>query len=87
MIDRRHDLSISKQAEALNISRVSVYYLPRLVPKTELAIMHGGKLNLTLWPFRGRGIADANPCHSTTVSGPVPSGPQKPSYAPRRPRL
>ena len=39
MIDRKHNLPISKQAEALNISRGSVYYLPRPVPKTELAIM------------------------------------------------
>ena len=31
MIDREHDLSITKQAEALNISRSSVYYLPRPV--------------------------------------------------------
>ena len=30
MIDRAHDLPIAKQAEALNISRGSVYYLPRL---------------------------------------------------------
>jgi len=28
MIDREHDLSITKQAAALNISRGSVYYLP-----------------------------------------------------------
>jgi putative transposase len=40
MIDRKHNLPISKQAEALNISRCSVYYLPRPVPKTELAVMH-----------------------------------------------
>ena len=40
MIDRKHNLPISKQAEALNISRGSVYYLPRPVPKTDLAIMH-----------------------------------------------
>jgi hypothetical protein len=33
------DLSITKQAEALNISRGSVYYLPRLVPDADLAIM------------------------------------------------
>ena len=32
MIDPSHDLSITKQAEALNISRGSVYYLPRPVP-------------------------------------------------------
>ena len=31
MIDRAHDLPIAGQAEALNISRGSVYYLPRPV--------------------------------------------------------
>jgi putative transposase len=30
MIDRTHDLPISRQAKALSISRGSVYYLPRL---------------------------------------------------------
>jgi transposase-like protein len=40
MIDRTQNLPISKQAEVLNISRGSVYYLPWPVPKTELAIMH-----------------------------------------------
>ena len=39
MIDREHDLPITKQAEALNISRGSVYYLPRPVPTADLAIM------------------------------------------------
>ncbi len=39
MIDRAHDLPITRQAEALNISRGSVYYLPRLVSKADLAIM------------------------------------------------
>jgi hypothetical protein len=39
MIDRSHDLSITKQARALNISRGSVYYLPRPVPEADLAIM------------------------------------------------
>jgi hypothetical protein len=29
MIEPAHDLAISKQAKALNISRGSVYYLPR----------------------------------------------------------
>ena len=32
MIDRAHDLPISKQAEVLHISRGSVYYPPRPVP-------------------------------------------------------
>src|SRR5262249_1135424 len=39
MIDRGHDLPISKQAEVLRISRGSVYYLPRPVPEADLAIM------------------------------------------------
>jgi putative transposase len=39
MIDRAHDLPISKQADALNISRGSVYYLPRPVSPADLAIM------------------------------------------------
>ncbi len=38
MIDREHDLSITKQAEILQISRGSVYYLPRPVPDADLAI-------------------------------------------------
>jgi putative transposase len=39
MIDRAHDLPITRQAEALNISRGSVYYLPRPVSEADLAIM------------------------------------------------
>ena len=40
MIDRADDLPISKQAKALNISRGSVYYLPRPVcPAADLALM------------------------------------------------
>ena len=39
MIDREHELPITRQAEALNISRGSVYYLPRAVPEADLAIM------------------------------------------------
>src|SRR5262245_41808161 len=35
MIDRAHDLPIAKQAEALNISRGSVSYLPRPVSETD----------------------------------------------------
>ena len=66
MIDRTHNLPISKQAEALNISRGSVYYLPRPVPKTELAIMHRlDRLHLE-YPFAGsrmlRGLLAAEGC-------------------------
>ena len=39
MIDRGHDLPITKQADVLRISRGSVYYLPRPVPEADLAIM------------------------------------------------
>ena len=39
MIDRHHELSISKQAKALKISRGSVYYLPRPVSAADLAVM------------------------------------------------
>jgi putative transposase len=37
MIDRGHDLPITKQAEVLRISRGSVYYLPRPVSESDLA--------------------------------------------------
>ena len=39
MIDRAHDLPITKQAAALTISRTSVYYLPRPVSAADLALM------------------------------------------------
>src|SRR6266436_4513396 len=53
MIDRAHDLPITKQAEALNISRSSVYYLPRLMPDADLAIMRRlDQLHLE-FPFAG----------------------------------
>jgi putative transposase len=39
MIDRTHDLSIARQAKALNISRGSVYYRPRPVSAQDLEIM------------------------------------------------
>jgi putative transposase len=53
MIDREHDLPITKQAKALGISRGSVYYLPRPVPAADLAIMRRmDELHLEL-PFAG----------------------------------
>jgi putative transposase len=53
MIDRQHDLSITKQAEALGTSRSSVYYLPRPVPVADLALMRRmDELHLDL-PFAG----------------------------------
>ena len=49
MIDRTHDLSITKQAEALRISRGSVYYLPRPVPEADLPSC--GVLTGCIWSF------------------------------------
>jgi putative transposase len=53
MIDRAHDLAITRQAEALNISRGSVYYLPRPVSDADLAIMRRlDRLHME-YPFAG----------------------------------
>ena len=40
MIDRGHVLPLTRQASLLQLSRSSVYYLPRPVPPARLAIMH-----------------------------------------------
>ena len=66
MIDRAHELPITKQAEALNISRGSVYYLPRPVAEADFAIMRRlDRLHLEL-PFAGsrmlRGLLAAEGC-------------------------
>jgi putative transposase len=39
MIDREHDLPITKQVKVLRISRGSVYYLPRPVSASDLEVM------------------------------------------------
>jgi putative transposase len=53
MIDRRHDLSIARQARVLGISRGSVYYLPRPVSAADLALMRRiDELHLE-FPFAG----------------------------------
>src|SRR5690349_24598099 len=66
MIDRAHDLPITRQAEVLNISRSSVYYLPRPVSEADLAIMQRlDRLHLE-FPFAGsrmlRGLLVAEGC-------------------------
>ena len=66
MIDREHDLPITKQAKVLHISRGSVYYLPRPVTDADLAIMRRlDRLHLEL-PFAGsrmlRGLLAAEGC-------------------------
>ena len=53
MIDREHDLPIARQAEALSISRGSIYYRPRAVSAKDLAIMRRiDELHLQ-FPFAG----------------------------------
>jgi putative transposase len=39
MIDAEHDLPITRQAQLLELSRASVYYLPRATPTADLALM------------------------------------------------
>ena len=53
MINRKHDLPITKQAQVLRISRGSVYYLTRPMPEADLAIMRRlDRLHLE-FPFAG----------------------------------
>ena len=66
MIDREHDLPITRQAEVLSISRGSVYYLPRPVSATDLEVMRRlDRLHLE-FPFAGsrmmRGLLVAEGC-------------------------
>jgi putative transposase len=53
MINRDHDLPITKQARALRISRGSVYYLPRPVPDADLALMRRLDALHLAFPFAG----------------------------------
>lgn len=53
MIDRKHKLSVVRQAKLLGFSRGSVYYLPRPVPDGDLAMMRRiDELHLD-YPFAG----------------------------------
>ena len=53
MIDRDHKLSITRQAELLDISRGTVYYLPQPVSSADLALMRKiDELHLE-YPFMG----------------------------------
>jgi putative transposase len=53
MIDRNHDLPISRQAKVLQISRGSVYYQPRPTSPEDLALMRRiDELHLE-FPFAG----------------------------------
>jgi putative transposase len=53
MINRDHDLSLSRQAKALSISRGSVYYKPRPVSDADLRMMRRMDELHMAWPFAG----------------------------------
>ena len=52
MIDREHDLSITRQAEVLQISRGSVYYLPRLTFKASACLVIGRSCSRSIIALR-----------------------------------
>ena len=59
MIDREHDLPVTRQAQALNLSRSTVYYLPRPVSAADLVIMRRlDELHLE-FPFAGSRMSRA----------------------------
>ena len=72
MIDREHDLPITKQVNVLRISRGSVYYLPRSVSATDQEIMRRlDRLHLE-FPFAGsrmlRGLLGPRGARSAAVT-------------------
>jgi len=53
MIDRTHQLSLTRQAKVLEVSRGSIYYKPRPISTTDLALMTRiDELHLN-YPFAG----------------------------------
>ena len=64
MIDRDHELSVTRQAEAVGIARSTVYYLPRAVSAADLDLMQQIDRLHTEFPFAGsrmlRGLLAAN---------------------------
>ncbi len=63
MIDRSHKLSVSRQAQLLNISRGAVYYLPKPVGESDLTLMNAiDKLHLD-YPFMGSRQLRRALCH------------------------
>ena len=67
MIDKTHALSVTRQAALLNLSRSNVYYLPKSVLESDLALMRRmDELHLE-YPFAGsRMLRDIRAVGSTT---------------------
>ena len=87
MIDREHDLPITKQVEVLRISRGSVYYLPRPVSVADLEVMRRiDELHLE-FPFAGsrmlRGLLAGEGCKRSYFNRNAPR--LETRRAPRRP--
>jgi putative transposase len=53
MIDRNHELPLTRQAALLRLSRSSLYYQPQPVPEVELAIMRRIDALHLDYPFAG----------------------------------
>jgi putative transposase len=53
MIDRDHELSVTRQAQAVGIARSTVYYLPRATSAADLALMKQIDKLHTEFPFAG----------------------------------
>lgn len=53
MIDRAHDLSLTRQADLLQLSRGSIYYVPVPVPSADLELMERIDRLHTEYPFMG----------------------------------
>ena len=59
MIDKSHELPVTRQAELLNISRSNVYYLPQAASEADLALMRRmDELHLN-YPFAGARMLSA----------------------------
>ena len=60
MIDRSHELSLTRQAAVLKPSRSGLYYRPRPVAPADLAVMRRiDELHLD-YPFAGYGMGGAD---------------------------
>ena len=53
MIDKSLELSVTRQAELLDLSRSNVYYLPQAVPQSDLALMRRMDALHLEYPFAG----------------------------------
>ena len=68
MIDRNHDLPITRQASLLGMSRGSVYYLPRTTSAADLELMRRiDELHLE-YPFMGARSERLAVPHNVTAS-------------------